>query len=301
MDTKLLVKISNIIGLVSIILLVYWVFTFVLIQVFGLKIFRQHMTETFLFSVLGILALMGGALILNIMLNLTRIAERGQEVKASQKTRKIIYSLLAIFPIIAAILFGGNYLSAKKKQEVFIKSAENMIATQADRINQLSHYQFSIPYIENARQNIEFLGLLDRSFNEVEVIVPDQIQKNPVYLGFNRYIRPQTSNVVLTPEQVAALNNTVQTNVDQVFKIQEDENNTAANTWNKLTAEKKNFVKQLNLSEKEYLNQVFQHNSKEIRFKASDGYYELYYPYHYQNKTIVLYFTDRQSYGKLGS
>lgn len=47
MDTKLLVKISNIIGLISIILLMYWVFSFVLIEVFGLKVFRQQMTETF--------------------------------------------------------------------------------------------------------------------------------------------------------------------------------------------------------------------------------------------------------------
>ena len=55
------------------------------------------------------------------------------------------------------------------------------------------------------------------------------------------------------------------------------------------------------MAEKEYLNQVFQHNSKHIRFEAENGSYELFYPYQYKNKTIVLYFTDRQSYGKLGS
>ncbi len=53
MNAKLLVKISNSIGLISIILLIYWVFTFVLIQVFGLKIFRQHLTESFLMSIHG--------------------------------------------------------------------------------------------------------------------------------------------------------------------------------------------------------------------------------------------------------
>jgi len=115
MDTKLLVKISNIIGLISIILLMYWVFSFVLIEVFGLKVFRQQMTETFLFSILGILALMGGALILNIMLNLTRIAERGAEVKYNKNTKKIIVGLIAIFPLLAGILFTGDYLSSKKK------------------------------------------------------------------------------------------------------------------------------------------------------------------------------------------
>ena len=88
MNAKLLVKISNSIGLISIILLIYWVFTFVLIQVFGLKIFRQHLTESFLMSILGILALMGGALMLNIMFNLTRIAERAQPTVESKTQKK---------------------------------------------------------------------------------------------------------------------------------------------------------------------------------------------------------------------
>ena len=79
MNAKKLVKATNIIGMVAVTLLVYWVFALILIQVFGLKVFREHITEIFLMSILGILAVMGGTLMLNIMLNLTRIAERGQE------------------------------------------------------------------------------------------------------------------------------------------------------------------------------------------------------------------------------
>ena len=37
MTPKQLVKLSNIIGITAIILLVYWVFTFITIEVFGLK------------------------------------------------------------------------------------------------------------------------------------------------------------------------------------------------------------------------------------------------------------------------
>ena len=77
MNAKKLVKATNIIGMVAVTLLVYWVFALILIQVFGLKVFREHITEIFLMSILGILAVMGGTLMLNIMLNLTRIAERG--------------------------------------------------------------------------------------------------------------------------------------------------------------------------------------------------------------------------------
>ncbi|WP_342031451.1 hypothetical protein [Neisseria sp. Marseille-Q2251] len=76
MNAKKLVKATNIIGMVAVTLLVYWVFALILIQVFGLKVFREHITEIFLMSILGILAVMGGTLMLNIMLNLTRIAAR---------------------------------------------------------------------------------------------------------------------------------------------------------------------------------------------------------------------------------
>jgi len=58
MNPKQLIRISNIIGIVAIVLLIYWIFTFILIEVFGLKVFRQNMTESFYFSVLGILALL---------------------------------------------------------------------------------------------------------------------------------------------------------------------------------------------------------------------------------------------------
>lgn len=82
MNAKKLVKATNIVGMVAVTLLVYWVFALILIQVFGLKVFREHITEIFLMSILGIFAVMGGTLMLNIMLNLTRIAERDKRKKA---------------------------------------------------------------------------------------------------------------------------------------------------------------------------------------------------------------------------
>ena len=69
MNIKQLVKISNIIALISIILLVYWVFIFIIAVVFGIKIFRENITEIFGFSILGILAILASSLIVNIMLN----------------------------------------------------------------------------------------------------------------------------------------------------------------------------------------------------------------------------------------
>ena len=69
MNAKSLVRLSNLVGTVAIILLIYWVFIFIAIQVFGLKVFRENLTETFYLSVLGILALMIGALIMAVLRN----------------------------------------------------------------------------------------------------------------------------------------------------------------------------------------------------------------------------------------
>ncbi|MGN7046385.1 peptidase, partial [Neisseria sp. P0001.S010] len=74
-------------------------------------------------SILGIFAVMAGALILNIMLNLTRIAERGQE-EESKGGRKILFLLLAVFPVLATLLFGGNYLTVQKKRQILTQSLE---------------------------------------------------------------------------------------------------------------------------------------------------------------------------------
>ena len=40
MNPKQLVKLTNTVGIVSFVLLIYWIFVFILVQVFNLKIFR---------------------------------------------------------------------------------------------------------------------------------------------------------------------------------------------------------------------------------------------------------------------
>ena len=119
MNYKTLVKLSNIIGIISIILLVYWVFVFISITVFGLKIFRENITETFYLSVVGILALMLGSLIINVMFNLTRIAEKHNqdELSVPKQVNKKMGLLFGLsFPLIFGLLFAGDYITSRKKR-----------------------------------------------------------------------------------------------------------------------------------------------------------------------------------------
>lgn len=61
------------------------------------------------------------------------------------------------------------------------------------------------------------------------------------------------------------------------------------------------FVNSTSKEERHYLNNVFDGKTTAYRFSAHDGFYEMYYPVAVDKRIVVLYLTDRQSYGKIGS
>ena len=265
MNNKLLVKLSNIIGVISIILLVYWVFIFISITVFGLKVFRENITETFYFSILGILALMFGSLIINVMFNLTRIAEKHNQDNAySAKTTKRIWLIFGLsFPIIFGLLFGGDYLTSKKKEQMLISSAKSIIESDSEKSEKLLNYNFSKEWINETSNTLTIYSETDKHFPNIAVIALDSIGNSQAFLGFNRY-----------------------------YSISQKDT---------IPPLRKNYIWKTTKVERDYLAKVFYENYSEIRFSASDGRYELFYPYFKDGKVIVFYFSDRQEYGKIGS
>lgn len=264
MNPKQLVRISNIIGIIAIVLLIYWTFTFILIEVFGLKVFQQNMTESFYFSVLAILALMVGALMINIMFNLTRIAEKhNSDLTATQNSKKIIYLLITLFPLIAIFLFSGDYLTSKKKEEMLLKSAKYIIENNTEKSEKLLNYKFDEKYIIETSEILQLFSKTDKNFPNVEVITKDTIDNSQVFLSFSsRYYKSQ--NDTLSPKM-------------------------------------KNFIVKTTQPEREYLNNFFNGEIEETRYSSYNGKYELFYPYIDGNKRIILYFSERQRYGKIGS
>jgi hypothetical protein len=265
MKNKSLVRLSNIIGITSIILLVYWVFIFISITVFGFKVFRENITETFYLSVVGILALMFGSLIINVMFNLTRIAEKHNQddLNVSKRTSKTLGLIFALsFPFVFGLLFGGDYLTSKKKEKMLISSAKSIIENNKEKSNKLLNYSFNESWIIETDDILDLFSKTDKHFPCVSVIVADSIDKSQVFLGFRDYY--------------GKLNDTIQ-------------------------PIKKEFIQQTTKEEREYLNSVFYKGIEKVRFSASDGQYELFYPYIKDNKKIVLYFSDYQRYGKIGS
>lgn len=278
MNYKFLVKLSNSIGIFSILLLVYWVFSFILIEVFGLKVFRANMTETFLLSILGILAMMGGALMLNIMFNLTRIAERPIESETIQKkNKKWLWSLILLFPLIAGILFGGDYLTSSKKSKFLEQAANKLVQNQKPSLDQVANYQFTTRYIAQTGLTVEFMQQLDTAFSNINVIVPDNINGTPVYLKFDEHgLRSRSA---------------ADSGIDATkFDLPHT------------TVNKTDYLQQIEFKDRQYLDEVFKNNLKATRFKSHNGFYELYYPYQQNGKTvIILKLSDYQPYGKFGS
>lgn len=275
MNNKSLVKLSNIIGIVSIILLVYWVFIFISIEVFGLKVFRENMTETFYLSVLGILALMFGSLIINVMFNLTRIAEKHNQDNAnSTKVFKKLWLVFGIsFPIIFGLLFGGDYLTSKKKEQMLITSAKSIIESNTEKSDKLLNYHFDKKWINETKDILDIYSKTDTHFPYVAVIVVDDIDNSQVFLNFRTYYSYEEIEVEI---------------VTDTIQLQKQ-------------PQKKSYIRQTTQVEREYLNKVFFENYSEVRFSARQGKYELFYPYLKNGKIIVLYFSDYQRYGKIGS
>lgn len=264
MTPKQLVKLSNLIGIISIILLVYWVFTFIIIQVFGLKVFKENMTETFYLSVLGILALMVGSLIINVMFNLTRIAENKSKDENNLNSNKKTYLILfTIFPIIGIILFGGDFLTSNKKEKMLIKSAKSILEKNKMNSAKLVNYEFTEKYINETSNILEIFSKTDKNFPSVNLLVKDSIKGSPIYLGFNQSNYEKVNDTILP--------------------------------------NRKGYIYQTTQEERGYLDNIFNGKSKELRYSTYNGNYELFYPYKKGKKIIVLYFSDQQRYGKLGS
>ncbi len=268
MNLRTLVKISNIVAGIAIILLIYWVFTFISVQVFGLRIFRENISEIFAMSILGLIALMSGALMINVMFNLTRIAEKHNqdpEVGVYRTSFKWIAAAVLSFPLLFGILFAGDYYTSKKKESMLVNSAKAIVETNIQRSDRMLDYKFDPAWLNETRDTLNFFEKTEKSFPNVSVIVKDSIENDQVFLAFREYADQYDENKVL------------------------------------IQPEKRSFLMKTNAAEREYLNRVFNEGSAEKRFSASDGNYELYYPYTKDGKTIVLYFSDYQRYGKMGS
>jgi hypothetical protein len=263
MNAKRMVKISNIIGLAAVLALIYWVIIFITIQVFGLRIFKEHLSDTFNYSIIAILVLMFGALIINIMFNLSRIAEKFNNEENITKSRNGIILFISSIPLIICMLFLGNYISGKQMENNLKNSADEIINSYVLEINKICDYSLTKDWINNVVNMTELMVRIDPNFNNVAIIVEDEINGNNFYLTFSQR--------------------------DGISKSENTEIN------------KIRYVRNYELKEREYLDKIFKNNYNEKYFLSVDGSYNLFIPFENNGKKIVFLFSNRQRYGTLSS
>ncbi len=265
MKKKTIVKLTNKISLIAILLLLYWVFIFTVNTVFGFKVFQENITESFYLSVLGILAILGGAVIVNVMYNMTIISEAlGQRIEEADVKNKrfdrIKWTILFVisFPTIAGLLYLGDLRTSGAKERHLVKSAKYMMKHNKEDLEEIGNYTFDSIYIGKTSTTLKLLSKQDENFPSVFAIVRDSIYGKEHYLRFGGWYYGTFNN------------------------------------------DKVHYIYSCSSKEREYLRQVFEKKTKKHHFSAHDGNFELYFPIETKDRIFVLYFSDYQRYGKLG-
>ncbi|MEM9293818.1 MAG: hypothetical protein AAGD01_19225 [Acidobacteriota bacterium] len=269
-------------------LLLYWCFVFLLVEVFGLKVFAENLSQLFGFSILGILATMVGALIVNVALNFSRVADALENLPAgalaasvvdspdgvedapqsrpepsSRLAKGLVWATLILFPLTAVLLFVGDQLTVQQKKRNLQADIDYGVEIYRDDLSALARFELSRGYIEEVRRTLQRLDALDRDFPQPQIIQRTELDGRPVYLALTTY-------AYLPESRTEAL-------------VIED------------------YLRSFSAPERRYLDKVFSAGDEGHRFSAHDGSYEVFVPVHDQGETLVLYFSDYQSYGKVGS
>lgn len=264
MDKKKIIQLTNTIGIVTIFVLFYWIIIWSVNEIFGLRVFRETISDIFGFSISGILALLAGTLVINVMFNLSLIAENTSKKTSDELQQKSnIFVWLTVFFAILAIsiasLFLGNYGTAKQRENELRNSAKSLIQEHSVIADRFLNYQFTHSGLKEISGAFTLIEKLDPNIKSITFLTPDVIDTIPVYLGIRYYYGNNEQNL-----------------------------------------KKADYIATLTPDEREYLDKVFQQNYSGNYFRAKQGSYLLYIPYEKNGKKIVFAFSNYSGYGVYG-
>lgn len=248
-----IVKIANKVALIAVVILMYWVFIFVCLNIFDFKIFIQDFSDVFLLGLVGIFSILLAAMILNIMLNLTAIAQ-GRVAKHSQVQSKSLSSLMFIASLMAVflLLYLGDVATTKKTESYLVSSASALVEQHEEAISRFANYEFSRTYIEKTRRNILLMGKVDRNFPSIAVVVRGDIENKTYLMTFNSHQQLEVTN----------------------------------------EPKKEDYILSVSNQDRKYLNAVFDGESKQHRFSSGTSGSELFFPVETRYGMVVLHLSQ---------
>jgi hypothetical protein len=264
MNAKSMVRLSNIVGSVAVLALAYWVLVYIVMEVFELRVFRQRTSASFGLSILGILAVMAGALMTNVMFNLTRIAERHNLDAASPSlpapAARHLRMLVALsFPLLVVLLFIGDRYSSRQQELRMQASAQSIIASNPGYLAEILEYRFGREWILRTGDRVAFYKKLDKTFPGVAIIVRDEADGAPIFLKFNDNA---SGHLPRSPEEDA------------------------------VALRKTDFIAETSAEERAWLTAVFDGKRADPFFQKEGSRRDLFYPVTRNGRIVVFYFSE---------
>lgn len=291
------VKWLNRLAMIALLMLLYWLFIMAVTQIFGLKVFARSITEAFAISLAGLLALMGGSLMLNVMLNLSRMAhslEKGQPVQGSlsqgplplpaqSQSQRWGWLGLAMFllslGLIAAGLFAGDQYTRTQKKNRLMLTAAHLVQERQRALDQALSLplQPSKSVLDGLSQQLMLLEQTERDVDAIQLLLPTQYRGEAVVIGIDKHQPWQHSG----PVEAAANRHPVQGATAEV-----DVSELLFST----TSEQRH-----------WLDAAFEGRQPAPLYQYEGSRYELFYPVRLGRDWAVLHFSDQQNYGKVSS
>lgn len=267
MKNQTIVQWCNRLAMLAILALLYWVLLFSVNEVFDLRILRERSTTAFGFVVLGILALLAGSLMLNIMFNLTRIAERvehaalapasASESKRSSPRRWLL-GFTALTTLSVALMFAGDARTRMLKKDLMLQTAQAISSQNQAALRQFAQQELTANSVNPLAQQLELVRKSTEFVNEVYVLRPEKI------LG--------QDNIVAIEHELPPEDKKPFSSLDLAFKATQQQ--------------------------RTYLNAAFAGQTDAPLYVSRGGRYWLLYPVRLDNKVLVLFLSDEQAYGK---
>lgn len=286
------VKWLNRLAMVALMLLLYWLFIMAVTQIFGLSVFARSITEAFAISLAGLLALMGGSLMLNVMLNLSRMAhslEQGQPVHASPRPQPLpakspywgwvgFGAFLFSLGVIAAGLFAGDQYTRTKKKNLLMHTAASLVQERQQSLDQALTLplQPTRSTLTGLSQQLLLLEQTERHVDAIQLLLPMRYRGEAVVIGINKHQPWKHSGPLDTPAHHPAGAAMADVDVSELLFGTTPE-------------------------QRQWINDAFAGKQPAPLYHYEGSRYELFYPVRLGPDWVILHFSDQQNYGKVSS
>lgn len=186
----LLTKTTTSIIILTTLFILVWFIGSIISTTFNLSVFNEKSIVFLASSLGGAFVLIMCSAILNVVINISIIAEKNIDTSEKISTKinylKIFLAFILGVFVIAAFLFSGDYISKEKEKSSLIKEAKDVMARYSNSINTIKND----PLSKDVPTTLGFLSSIKEQFQYVTLIT------NEKYNNDNTYIETTKNTVI---------------------------------------------------------------------------------------------------------